>query len=692
MVALEGPIQPGCSNTQFDETPFESVFEILDELGSGQFAVVRKVRRRSTGEEFAAKFIKKRRYATSRRGVTRANIEREVSVLRTIGGHSNVIELFEVYETPTDVILLLELVSGGELFDHVCAKECLDEAEAAAFIKQILLAIRHLHSLHIVHLDIKPENVMLKKKGDSQVKLIDFGLSRRILPGHPVKDMVGTPEFVAPEVVNYEPLTPATDMWALGVVTYILLSGGSPFLGDSRDETFCNITGVNYHFTDRYFKNTSNYAKDFISRLFVRDVAQRATVEDCLHHPWIKGPEGNGIDIRKASSITIAQIQAFKTRQKWRRALELIIVCNRATRSVRMAIRQARTLGRTIETRFDEDDLVTSAILIACEEGNLRALNQISSATKFHANICNKNKQCPIHVAAGSGHVDIVNYLHMKGADLQGRDDQGYTPMHWAARSGQANAISYLATESADVNALNYNNESPLHVATRYAQMDSMHSLLEYGASMDLQDKHGDSVLHIAAWNGYAMLMALLCSFRPSLNLTNEMLDSENEQDEDTEEGSNNSEESDTDTDIQEESTGHVCLPGSVLSSYLTDPIANPAARALYSGTGTVLESPRPRAADFVKPAGREKRQSSTSTFIAIVNDMTNVFEDRDCCAVSRNFVENSDEETALHCAASRGHIECVQSLLDAGASVDATDQVNPILIPGFHKPIFVVV
>lgn len=120
------------------------------------------------------------------------------------------------------------------------------------------------------------------------------------------------------------------------------------------------------------------------------------------------------------------------------------------------------------------------------------------------------------------------------------------------------------------------------------------------------------------------------------------MLDSESEQDEDTEEGSNKSEESDTDTDIQEESTGHVCLPGSVLSSYLTDPIANPAARALYSGTGPVLESPRPRAADFVKPTGREKRQSSTSTFIAIVNDMTNVFEDRDCCAVSWNFIEEN--------------------------------------------------
>uniref|UniRef100_A0A0N4Y655 Serine/threonine kinase (inferred by orthology to a S. mansoni protein) n=1 Tax=Nippostrongylus brasiliensis TaxID=27835 RepID=A0A0N4Y655_NIPBR len=262
---------------------------LLFNIFSGQFAVVRKVVRKATGEEYAAKFIKKRRYATSRRGVTRSNIEREVSVLRKVGGHSNVIELHDVYETPSDVILVLELVSGGELFDHVCARECLDEVEAAAFVRQILLGIKHLHSLHIVHLDIKPENVMLKQRGDAQVKLIDFGLSRFIPPGDTVKDMVGTPEFVAPEVVNYEPLTPATDMWALGVVTYILLSGGSPFLGDTRDETFCNITGVNYHFTDRYFKGTSAYAKDFISRLFVRDVQLRATVDECLRHPWIRG-------------------------------------------------------------------------------------------------------------------------------------------------------------------------------------------------------------------------------------------------------------------------------------------------------------------------------------------------------------------------------------------------------------------
>lgn len=95
--------------------------------------------------------------------------------------------------------------------------------------------------------------------------------------------------FLAPEVVNYEPLSPGTDMWALGVVTYILLSGGSPFLGRNREETFCNITAVNYHFSPNYFANISQHAKDFISRLFVRDMRKRATVENCLTHPWIRG-------------------------------------------------------------------------------------------------------------------------------------------------------------------------------------------------------------------------------------------------------------------------------------------------------------------------------------------------------------------------------------------------------------------
>ncbi|VDO71731.1 unnamed protein product [Heligmosomoides polygyrus] len=415
--------------TKFNETPFDAVFEVQDELGRrvdsslrlGQFAVVRKVVKKATGEEFAAKFIKKRRYATSRRGV---------AVLRSVGGHSNVIELHEVYETPSDVILVLELVSGGELFDHVCARECLDEVEAAAFVGQILLGIKHLHSLHIVHLDIKPENVMLKRRGDAQVKLIDFGLSRLIPPGHTVKDMVGTPEFVG------------------------TLSGGSPFLGDTRDETFCNITGVNYHFTDRYFKNTSSCAKDFISRLFVRDVQLRATVHDCLRHPWIRGPDGGDVDLRKSSCIAISHIHSFKQRQRWRKAVELVLACNRVTRSIRLACRQSTKMRSQIESRYDPNDLLTSSLLIAAESGSVRELNELSVARGF-PNLRNK------------------------------------IPLHWAARSGHANIVAVLANERVNVNAVNKDGESSLLIAARYGHVDVVHVLLDRGASTTLQDQVG---------------------------------------------------------------------------------------------------------------------------------------------------------------------------------------------------------
>ncbi|KAK6107281.1 Ankyrin repeats (3 copies) family protein [Brugia pahangi] len=508
---------------RFNEEPFEQRYEIAEELGNGQFAVVRRVINRSSGEQFAAKFIKKRRYATSRRGVTRCNIEREIDVLRAVGGYEYTIKLFEVYETSSDVILVLELVSGGELFDYVSAKECLGETEAAAFIEQILLAIKHLHDNHIVHLDIKPENVMLRRRGESKIKLIDFGLSRRILPGTVVKDMIGTPEFVAPEVVNYEPLSSATDMWALGVVTYILLSGGSPFLGETRDETFVNISAVNYHFSERYFEHISPYAKDFISRLFVRDQRKRATVDECLEHPWIRGPDELANDVRQYSMISMAQIRSFKIRLRWRRVVDIVIACNKMTADARSAVRKALEAGRSVSSRFDPEELIVSAMLVACEEGNLAGLDQLAVLHRINLNIANRMGETAIHVAAGAGQFDVVHYLHMKGAALDAADGRGDTPLFWATRNGHTNIVGYITNEeSVNINAVNKNKESALHVATRYAQLESALLLLERGINSSLQDEHSETALHIASWHGYAALLEILCRFNPPVHLKNQ--------------------------------------------------------------------------------------------------------------------------------------------------------------------------
>ncbi|KAM8838609.1 death-associated protein kinase 3 [Synchiropus picturatus] len=273
----------------FRQEDVELYYEMGEELGSGQFAIVRKCKEKSSSAEYAAKFIKKRRLSSSRRGVSREEIEREVNILREIQ-HSNIITLHDIFENKTDVILILELVSGGELFDFLAEKESLTEEEATQFLKQILDGVHYLHSKRIAHFDLKPENIMLLDKNvpNPRIKLIDFGIAHQIKAGNEFKNIFGTPEFVAPEIVNYEPLGLEADMWSIGVITYILLSGASPFLGETKQETLTNISGVNYDFDEEYFSNTSELAKDFIRRLLVKDPKKRMTIQDSLEHPWIK--------------------------------------------------------------------------------------------------------------------------------------------------------------------------------------------------------------------------------------------------------------------------------------------------------------------------------------------------------------------------------------------------------------------
>ncbi|NWH41939.1 DAPK3 kinase, partial [Chloropsis hardwickii] len=259
----------------------EDFYEMGEELGSGQFAIVRKCRERKTGLEYAAKFIKKRRLSSSRRGVSREEIEREVDILREIQ-HPNIITLHDIFENKTDVVLILELVSGGELFDFLAEKESLTEEEATQFLKQILDGVHYLHSKRIAHFDLKPENIMLLDKNvpNPRIKLIDFGIAHKIEAGNEFKNIFGTPEFVAPEIVNYEPLGLEADMcphlglepfWGVPTLSLLRLSGASPFLGETKQETLTNISAVNYDFDEEYFSNTSELAKDFIRRLLVKD-------------------------------------------------------------------------------------------------------------------------------------------------------------------------------------------------------------------------------------------------------------------------------------------------------------------------------------------------------------------------------------------------------------------------------------
>nr|CAD2165836.1 unnamed protein product [Meloidogyne enterolobii] len=410
-----------------NEEPFEQHYEIEEEVGSGQFATVRRVRNRATGERFAAKFIRKRRYPTSRRGVLKSHIQREVDILQTVAGHDSIIQLIDLFENGHEMILVLELICGGELFDYVYTNEYLTENEAAQFIYQILRAIKHLHKLQIAHLDIKPENILLKESGKAKIKLIDFGLSRQLPPKSCIREMVGTPEFVAPEIINSEPLQLATDIWAIGVVTFILLSGASPFLGKTREKTFANISAVNYKFPEHLCSNFSLIVKDFIGRMLVRDVNKRATIDDCLEHEWIKmhisqqqqipsqlssnkslilylddyDLENIKIDYKKYKNIISPIIS--QSRKRWKKAYK----------AVRWCCSFLNGIGDREQSRyFKENDSVASAIFLACERGALPELRQfVSSCFVELAHLKNELEETPLHVASGNGFEELYIFF-----------------------------------------------------------------------------------------------------------------------------------------------------------------------------------------------------------------------------------------------------------------------------------------
>ncbi|XP_023332101.1 myosin light chain kinase, smooth muscle [Eurytemora carolleeae] len=192
-----------------------------------------------------------------------------------------------VYQDSDTIIQILEYLKGPELFMRILeASEDLTEFHIAGFIFHILTGLEYLHARRIVHLDLKPENIVCTDNETFNLKIIDFGLARR-LDGSDIRVMEGTADFVSPEVVKYESISTASDMWSLGVVAYILLTGLSPFLGDSKSETFENITSVRYTFEEKEFDPISESCKHFISSFLHVEPSERLSANQALNHPWI---------------------------------------------------------------------------------------------------------------------------------------------------------------------------------------------------------------------------------------------------------------------------------------------------------------------------------------------------------------------------------------------------------------------
>merc|ERR1711953_126115 len=316
------------SGMEREEAPaYSSSYNEISELGRGKFGVVHLVEEKETKKLLAAKCIR------TRKRQDRDRAEEEISILKELD-HSKVIRYEGSYSSKTEVVILMEYLDGGELFDRISEKSyTLTEADCRDFLTQICQGVCYLHSQNILHLDLKPENIVCSEKHETNIKIVDFG-NAKFIDGEKLRVLCGTAEFMAPEVINYDIVSSPTDMWAVGVISYILLSGYSPFLGDSDMETFNHITSCSFDFNVPEFQHISKEAKTFISKLLVKPPRERLTAEQCLTDPWLKVKDSAGETVIKTDNL-----RRYLVRRRWMMCGQAIKAANRLS-GMRLNIEQ----------------------------------------------------------------------------------------------------------------------------------------------------------------------------------------------------------------------------------------------------------------------------------------------------------------------------------------------------------------
>ncbi|OZJ02755.1 hypothetical protein BZG36_03343 [Bifiguratus adelaidae] len=309
-------------------------------LGQGTYATVKEAVHIETGKFYAVKVINKK-LMQGRESM----IKNEINVLRRISqGHPNILSLVDFFETMNNLYLVTELALGGELFDRICKKQFYYEKDAAELVKIVVSAVAYLHDHGIVHRDLKPENLLFRTPDeDADLLIADFGLSR-VMDTDKFQMLMttcGTPGYMAPEIFRKAGHGKQVDMWAIGVITFFLLSGYTPFDSESNQEEVRNILEAKYSYDPQYWSDISKHARNFIDKLLTVDPTARMTAHQALEHPWLAS-----VPLKKtAAAVTPPQDQKqqdllphvrqnFNARRTFKRAVD----------AVRFGVRMGSTL------------------------------------------------------------------------------------------------------------------------------------------------------------------------------------------------------------------------------------------------------------------------------------------------------------------------------------------------------------
>ncbi|XP_078701765.1 myosin light chain kinase, smooth muscle-like isoform X4 [Branchiostoma floridae x Branchiostoma belcheri] len=285
----------------------ERFYDVNEVIGRGRFATVQRCQEKLSGRVLAARTV---RLDTAEQ---RDKLLREIDMMQTLH-HGKILQLYDAFELDSKITLVQEFLEGGPLMERLLEPDfTLTEREAAMFIQQVCEGLQYLHSQHVAHLDLRPESVMCADRTGCNVKLRNLGSARRLNPRENTRVRFEAPEFCAPEVVNFGVIWFAADMWSLGVMTYLLLCGVSPFAGKSDLATLRNIIRGNIDMTREGVRSSSEQARDFLRGLLAQSKEARYTIEQCLQHSWLQR------DRRVAGKYVVPKqnIKDFMARRKW---------------------------------------------------------------------------------------------------------------------------------------------------------------------------------------------------------------------------------------------------------------------------------------------------------------------------------------------------------------------------------------
>ncbi|EXB93181.1 Phosphoenolpyruvate carboxylase kinase 1 [Morus notabilis] len=269
----------------------KNAYQLFEEIGRGRFGTIFRAFSPSMAEFVACKVIDKRLLTDA---TDRACLDKEPKIMTLLAPHPNVLRIFDVFDTDDCLTIVLELCGPLTLYDRILNRT-LSEPQSASLMKQLLQALSHCHALGIVHRDLKPENVLFDSRDN--LKLADFGSAEWLGDDGCVEGVVGTPYYVAPEVLLGKEYNEKVDVWSAGVILYVMLAGIPPFYGESATEIFEAVLRGNLRFPTRVFRSVSPAAKDLLRKMICRDVSRRLTADQALRHPWIlSGGETGSMD------------------------------------------------------------------------------------------------------------------------------------------------------------------------------------------------------------------------------------------------------------------------------------------------------------------------------------------------------------------------------------------------------------